>query len=186
MFDKSSIFLFKSLYLDIAIRLFDSVIENESNHNSLLAFLHVNLHQSLLFSMISSNFPITFKIDGMFLITIIILTMLAMTDVNVKTANSLSWIESASITKNISVVTKNKTGGSKYSKVFQRNVRVGFGCDGKKPIVWHSFWIHRNNFIPDFIDAAHKNSYHQTEQIRFDWFWFSTVDFDIIEECRAK
>lgn len=38
--------------------------------------------------------------------------MLAMTEVSVKIANSISWIESASVNKNIIVDTKNKIGGT--------------------------------------------------------------------------
>lgn len=100
----------------------------------------------LLCSIISSNFPISFKNFGIFQIITKILLMLAITDVSVKTAKSYSWIESAIVNRNISVDTRKSIGGNKYSSVFKRNARRGFGCDGKKPIVWHNFWIHWNNF----------------------------------------
>lgn len=113
--------------------------------------LHSNVYETaVLFSIISSNFSITSKIFGIFQIITIILIMLANIEVNVKTASSYSWIESAVVNRNVTVDTRNKIGGSK------RNVRLGFGCDGKKPIASQNFWTHWKNFnfSFSFIDVA--------------------------------
>lgn len=106
--------------------------------------------------MISSNFPITFKIFCIFEIIAKMHVMHRITDVITKIDNSYSCIVSATFTKNINDGMRNIIDGNKYCNVFQWSIRLGFGCDVKKPIVWQSLWIYWNNFnfTFDFIDAA--------------------------------
>lgn len=101
----------------------------------------------LLLSMIFSHFPMNNKILGIFQIIIKILATHWNIDVIIKIDCSYSCSESATVNKNTTHGTRNNIGGMRYSDVFKLNVRVGFGFNGKKPIVWQNLWTHLNIFI---------------------------------------